>query len=93
MASVKLCALLSTQEEDGQTQRPEVSEEDDTGTYNRLGKTGPAKSKTIQVMEDCGEDTTMFMFQCLMMILNYLLSRMTIVSLIMSEKTCFRYRF
>lgn len=42
-----------SQEEDGQTQRPEVSEEDDTGTYNRLGKTGPAKSKTIQVMEDC----------------------------------------
>lgn len=77
MASVKLCALLPTQEEDGQTQRPEVSEEDNGATYNRLGKTGPAKSKTIQVMEECGEDTTMFMFQCLMLILKYLLSRMT----------------
>lgn len=69
MASVKLCALLPTQEGDGQTQKAEEGEEDDTRTYNRLGLSGPAKSKTMQVMEECGEDTTMFMFQPLVLTL------------------------
>uniref|UniRef100_A0A3Q1GGG8 Musculoskeletal embryonic nuclear protein 1 n=1 Tax=Acanthochromis polyacanthus TaxID=80966 RepID=A0A3Q1GGG8_9TELE len=34
-------------------QRPEVREEDVTETRNRLGFTGPAKSKTFEVMEEC----------------------------------------
>ncbi|XP_041639643.1 musculoskeletal embryonic nuclear protein 1a [Cheilinus undulatus] len=42
-----------SQEEDEQIQRPEVREEDVTETRNRLGFTGPPKSKTIQVMEEC----------------------------------------
>ncbi|XP_031143291.1 musculoskeletal embryonic nuclear protein 1a [Sander lucioperca] len=41
------------QEQDEQMQRPEVSEEDVTQTINKLGKSGPAKSKTIEVMEEC----------------------------------------
>ncbi|XP_039654305.1 LOW QUALITY PROTEIN: musculoskeletal embryonic nuclear protein 1a [Perca fluviatilis] len=41
------------QEKDEQMQRPEVSDEDLTETLNRLGKSGPAKSKTIEVMEEC----------------------------------------
>ncbi|XP_068170995.1 musculoskeletal embryonic nuclear protein 1a [Antennarius striatus] len=40
------------QEEDGQM-RPEVRDEDLTATKNTLGLGGPAKSKTMQVMEDC----------------------------------------
>lgn len=43
------------QGEDGQMQRPEVSEEDLSEAKNQLGTSGPAKSKTIQVMEECGE--------------------------------------
>lgn len=53
--------LLTTsqpgQEEDEQIQRPEVSEEDLTEAKNKLGRSGPAKSKTFEVMEECGEDT------------------------------------
>uniref|UniRef100_A0A3Q3XIC0 Musculoskeletal embryonic nuclear protein 1 n=1 Tax=Mola mola TaxID=94237 RepID=A0A3Q3XIC0_MOLML len=41
------------QEEDGQMQRPEVRKEDLIEGTNRLGLTGPAKSKTLQVMEEC----------------------------------------
>ncbi|TNM88957.1 hypothetical protein fugu_005211 [Takifugu bimaculatus] len=44
-----------TQEGDGQFQRPEVRKEDLTQATNKLGLTGPPKSKTIQVMEECGE--------------------------------------
>ncbi|KAK2862196.1 hypothetical protein Q5P01_001729 [Channa striata] len=43
----------SGQEEDEQIQRPEVSEEDLTEAKNKLGTSGPAKSKTYQVMEEC----------------------------------------
>lgn len=43
------------QEEDGQMQHPEVSEEDLSEAKNQLGRSGPAKSKTFQVMEECGE--------------------------------------
>lgn len=49
-------ALQPGQEEVGQVQRPEVTDEDLTETKNSLGLSGPAKSKTFQVMEDCGED-------------------------------------
>lgn len=38
-------------------QRLEVSKEDLTQATNKLGLTGPPKSKTIQVMEECGKDT------------------------------------
>lgn len=41
------------QEQDEQMQRPEVREEDLTETRNRLGFTGPPKSKTFEVMEEC----------------------------------------
>uniref|UniRef100_A0A3B4Z3A9 Musculoskeletal embryonic nuclear protein 1 n=1 Tax=Stegastes partitus TaxID=144197 RepID=A0A3B4Z3A9_9TELE len=40
-------------QEDEQMQRPEVREEDVTEAKNRLGGSGPAKSKTIEVMEEC----------------------------------------
>ncbi|KAK1900773.1 musculoskeletal embryonic nuclear protein 1a [Trematomus bernacchii] len=40
------------QEED-EMQRPEVSEEDLTETINKLGRSGPAKSKTTEVMQEC----------------------------------------
>uniref|UniRef100_UPI0037E97D60 musculoskeletal embryonic nuclear protein 1a n=1 Tax=Semicossyphus pulcher TaxID=241346 RepID=UPI0037E97D60 len=42
-----------SQEEDDQMQRPEVREEDLAETKNRLGLSGPAKSKTMEVMEEC----------------------------------------
>lgn len=45
------------QEEDEQMQRPEVREEDLTEAKDKLGTSGPAKSKTLEVMEECGEDT------------------------------------
>lgn len=38
-------------------QRPEVTEEDLTETKGRLGSSELAKSKTQEVMEECGEDT------------------------------------
>ncbi|XP_034536432.1 musculoskeletal embryonic nuclear protein 1a [Notolabrus celidotus] len=40
-------------EEDDQMQRPEVREEELNETKNRLGLSGPAKSKTTEVMEEC----------------------------------------
>ncbi|CAJ1051038.1 PREDICTED: musculoskeletal embryonic nuclear protein 1 [Xyrichtys novacula] len=40
-------------QEDEQMQRPEVREEDLSETRNRLGLSGPAKSKTMEVMEEC----------------------------------------
>ncbi|XP_069007188.1 musculoskeletal embryonic nuclear protein 1a [Embiotoca jacksoni] len=40
-------------QEDEQMQRPEVREEDLTETKNKLGLSGPAKSKTVEVMEEC----------------------------------------
>ncbi|XP_035517455.1 musculoskeletal embryonic nuclear protein 1a [Morone saxatilis] len=41
------------QEEDEQAQRPEVTEEDLSNAKNNLGTKGPAKSKTLEVMEEC----------------------------------------
>ncbi|XP_045931462.1 musculoskeletal embryonic nuclear protein 1a [Micropterus dolomieu] len=41
------------QEEDEQMQRPEVREEDLTEAKSKLGTSGPAKSKTLEVMEEC----------------------------------------
>lgn len=41
------------QDQDEQMQRPEMRAEDVTETRNRLGFSGPAKSKTIEVMEQC----------------------------------------
>uniref|UniRef100_A0A672YVQ4 Musculoskeletal embryonic nuclear protein 1 n=2 Tax=Sphaeramia orbicularis TaxID=375764 RepID=A0A672YVQ4_9TELE len=41
------------QEENEQMQRPEVREEDLIGAKNKLGLTGPVKSKTFEVMEEC----------------------------------------
>ncbi|KAK5872353.1 hypothetical protein PBY51_013065 [Eleginops maclovinus] len=41
------------QEEDELMQRPEVREEDLTETINKLGRSGPAKSKTFEVMQEC----------------------------------------
>lgn len=49
--------LQPSEEGDGAVQRPEVTKEDLTQATNKLGLTGPPKSKTIQVMEECGEDT------------------------------------
>ena len=49
--------LQPDQEEDEQMQRPEVREEDLTEAKGKLGTGGPAKSKTFEVMEECGEDT------------------------------------
>ncbi|XP_074522463.1 musculoskeletal embryonic nuclear protein 1a [Halichoeres trimaculatus] len=43
----------SGQEDDGQMQRPEIKEEEVNETWNRLGLSGPAKSKTMEVMEEC----------------------------------------
>lgn len=37
-------------------QRPEVREEDLTEAKGKLGTSGPVKSKTFEVMEECGED-------------------------------------
>ncbi|XP_029286902.1 musculoskeletal embryonic nuclear protein 1a [Cottoperca gobio] len=41
------------QEEDEQMQRPEVRDEDLTEAKNKLGFSGPAKSKTFEVMQEC----------------------------------------
>lgn len=41
------------QEDEGQIQRPEIKEEEVNETWNRLGLSGPAKSKTMEVMEEC----------------------------------------
>lgn len=38
-------------------QCPEVREEDLTEAKNKLGAAGPPKSKTMEVMEECGKDT------------------------------------
>lgn len=54
---VLFIALQPGQEEDEQAQRPEVREEDLTEAKNKLGTSGPAKSKTFEVMEECGEGT------------------------------------
>ncbi|XP_020502512.1 musculoskeletal embryonic nuclear protein 1a [Labrus bergylta] len=40
-------------QEDEPMQRPEMREEDLTEGKNKLGLSGPAKSKTFEVMEDC----------------------------------------
>ena len=45
------------QEEDEHMQRPEVRDEDLDEAKNKLGMSGPAKSKTMEVMDECGEDT------------------------------------
>lgn len=50
-------ALQPGQEGDEQMQRPEVREEDLAEAKNKLGTSGAAKSKTFEVMEECGEDT------------------------------------
>lgn len=55
-----LCFFIAFQPDQGddeQTQRPEVREEDLTEAKNKLGSGGPAKSKTFEVMEECGEET------------------------------------
>lgn len=43
-------------QEDEQTQRPAVREEDLTEAKNKLGGSGSVKGKTFEVMEECGED-------------------------------------
>ncbi|MED6258708.1 musculoskeletal embryonic nuclear protein 1a [Girardinichthys multiradiatus] len=40
-------------QEDGQTQRPVVREEDLTEAKTKLGGSGTVKSKTFEVMEEC----------------------------------------
>ncbi|CAL1608030.1 unnamed protein product [Knipowitschia caucasica] len=42
-----------SKQEDEQVQRPERTEEEMTEGRNRLGRTGAAKSKTFEVMEEC----------------------------------------
>ncbi|XP_034022543.1 musculoskeletal embryonic nuclear protein 1a [Thalassophryne amazonica] len=42
-----------SQEDAEQIQRPAVTDEDLTGAKNKLGASGPAKSKTQEVMEEC----------------------------------------
>ncbi|XP_041810808.1 musculoskeletal embryonic nuclear protein 1a isoform X2 [Chelmon rostratus] len=39
--------------DDEDVQRPEVRQEDLTEAKTKLGSSGPAKSKTFQVMEEC----------------------------------------
>uniref|UniRef100_A0AAQ5ZAD1 Musculoskeletal embryonic nuclear protein 1 n=1 Tax=Amphiprion ocellaris TaxID=80972 RepID=A0AAQ5ZAD1_AMPOC len=48
-----LTIMSQPAQEDEQIQRPEVREEDVTEARNRLGFSGPAKSKTFEVMEEC----------------------------------------
>lgn len=45
------------QKEDELMQRPEVRDEDLSDTKTKLGTSGPAKSKTLEVMDECGKDT------------------------------------
>lgn len=42
-------------QEEEQMQRPEVRDEDLSEARSNLGVGGPAKSKTLEVMEECGE--------------------------------------
>lgn len=49
--------VFQPNQEDEQMQRPEVREEDLTEAKNKLGAAGPPKSKTMEVMEECGKDT------------------------------------
>lgn len=49
--------LQPGQEDDEQMQRPEVRDEDLAEAKNKLGASTAAKSKTFEVMEECGEDT------------------------------------
>lgn len=50
------------QEEHEQMQRPEVRDEDLTEAKGQLGASGPAKSKTYEVMEECGEETLIYIY-------------------------------
>lgn len=48
--------LLQPEEgEEGQLKRPEVSEEDLIGAKDKLSSKGKLKGKTIEVMDECGE--------------------------------------
>uniref|UniRef100_A0A3P8UWW2 Musculoskeletal embryonic nuclear protein 1 n=1 Tax=Cynoglossus semilaevis TaxID=244447 RepID=A0A3P8UWW2_CYNSE len=42
-------------QEEEQMQRPEVRDEDLSEARSNLGVGGPAKSKTLEVMEECGK--------------------------------------
>lgn len=54
---VEVCVVVSPQDEDGRRQKVELpGEEEEPPSYNRLGRTGPAKSQTQRVMEQCGEE-------------------------------------
>ncbi|XP_077384946.1 musculoskeletal embryonic nuclear protein 1a [Festucalex cinctus] len=44
---------MSQQPQEEAVQRPAVSQEELADTRNRLGGSGPAKSKTFEVMEEC----------------------------------------
>lgn len=46
---------LQQGEDEGQEQRPEVRDEDLNEAKDKLGTRGPMKSKTFEVMEECGE--------------------------------------
>ena len=57
MCDVSYLYSFQPGQEEDEMQHPEVSEEDLTETINKLGRSGPAKSKTTEVMQECGEDT------------------------------------
>ena len=52
-------SALQPGQEDEQMQRPEMREEDLTEAKTKLGTGGSAKSKTFEVMEECGEEKHM----------------------------------
>lgn len=54
-------SALQPPQEDEQTQRPVVREEDLTEAKTKLGGGGAVKSKTFEVMEECGEDVNMYL--------------------------------
>lgn len=54
---MSLVCVLQPDQDKEQMQRPAVREEDLTEAKNKLGSYGPTKSKTYEVMEECGEHT------------------------------------
>lgn len=52
----KLSSVFQAGQDDEPKQRPEVKEEDLTNAKAKLGGNEPVRSKTLEVMEECGED-------------------------------------
>lgn len=56
LLQTSLSLVLQTGQEDEQTQRLEVKDEDLAEAKDKLGTSGAVKGKTFQVMQECGED-------------------------------------